>query len=87
MVPCLAHISYLMITACLTSPSVTGSRPDRQRSAVSPLPTITTPRILSSFVDNLRAARPTPSYLLLSPPGNMIFGVIDVPCSWILLSS
>ncbi|KAH9161885.1 hypothetical protein EDB89DRAFT_690663 [Lactarius sanguifluus] len=50
--------------------SVIGSGPDIQRSTVSLLPTITTPRLLSSFLDNLRAAHPTLSYLL-SPPGNM----------------
>ncbi|KAH9013851.1 hypothetical protein EDB84DRAFT_1639227 [Lactarius hengduanensis] len=71
-----ATVSFTLERAPPHPAAVTSSRLDRQRSAaetLSPFPTITTPLILSSIPDNLRAdfSHPTSSHLPLSPSVNM----------------
>ncbi|KAH9174135.1 hypothetical protein EDB89DRAFT_2241899 [Lactarius sanguifluus] len=72
-----ATISFTLELRAPPHPTaVTSSRLDRQRSAagtLSPFPTITTPLILSSIPDYLRAdfSHPTSSHLPLSPFVNM----------------
>ncbi|KAH9016039.1 hypothetical protein EDB85DRAFT_2280112 [Lactarius pseudohatsudake] len=65
-----ATVSFTLERAPPHPAAVTSSRLDRQRSAaetLSPFPTITTPLILSSIPDNLRADFSHPNFLSPSP--------------------